>query len=770
MKFLKKVSISILVVAMLIVGALFVYDSSLYADPEISELELVTDDMKWTYLDDLTTDPNAGTWYESWNKKNGWTYPLEWKDWGQFLQEFSEDDWNEHTGHPKFSTDTAEPDAAPLNTNDGKAGPTYFFRHIFELENPAAVKTIKVTVRYNDAMIMYLQGKPLESFFNIPTTNYTENLQYGAQKKVTDKYIEETIYMEDVSSLIDKYNPTLKEFCIAAEVHCFDENDTDAYFELVSFELNPDRSNLPVSETVKNVAVNVGENENSINFAWYAMANTPGEVQIAEGTNTEGEFPVADAVKIPSIQSKDAYTKFYDVKYYSNKATFTGVELGKNYIYRVGSTDGWSDTYQLKTTDISDGSYEVVFLSDAQVGTGTIPTDKLGWKNTLELALGKFPDTSFIVNTGDFVDVATKESEYDAYFSPEILNQYPTASAVGNHDIAVNYGHHFNEPNASKWGASAANSDYYYVYGNVLYMVLNTSNTNHAEHVNFMDETIAATADQDFDWKVVMFHQSIYASGKQSVSDDVPDRRNSFVPAFDRLDIDVVLMGHDHCYARTHQMKNFEVVKDVQYDENNAAINPEGTVYLTTSSASGSKYYDLEENYEYLAARDQQYVPTFSHITFSKDEFTMTAYRTDTMEEFDTYTIKKVSEESKDVDITKLSSLLDKAKAIDTSKYTEASVSVLLDAIKDAEAIIKKYNDPVQSAEVTQEEVNQALTKLQSAMDALVLKSEKTNTGTSSGNKINTGDTTGVQGWMWLLLASGFAISGGYRIKKKKES
>jgi hypothetical protein len=103
-------------------------------------------------------------------------------------------------------------------------------------------------------------------------------------------------------------------------------------------------------------------------------------------------------------------------------------------------------------------------------------------------------------------------------------------------------------------------------------------------------------------------------------------------------------MGHDHTYGRTYQMYDFEDVTDVEFEdeENTIALNPKGTLYVTNSSASGSKYYDFEEvNDPYLAVKEQFYVLTFSHIQFTKDRFTMTAYRTDTMEEFDSYTIKK---------------------------------------------------------------------------------------------------------------------------------
>lgn len=677
------------------------------AEPALASTELVSDSMEWTYLDDQTTDPNKGTWYEEWNKKNGWVYSHQWLDWGEYPQEFSDATWKTHTGSPKFSTDASIADAATLDAKDGKAGPTYFFRYLFDLPNPEDVKTIKIVVRYNDAMILYLNGKSVDSFFNIPTSNYKNNLDYGCQEKVDGNsakavlgadgqyYFEETIYMEDVSSLVDEWNPELREFAIAAEIHCSDENDTDAYFELVSFELNPAESELAETEAVKSVAVNTGADENSVNFAWYAKSNAPGYVQIAEGSDTSGAFPLDQAVSIPSTQANEAYTKFYSSTYYSNKATYSGVEPGKNYVYRVGSDDGWSQTYELKTQDISDG-YEVIFLSDAQIGTGTVLTDRLGWSTTLDKAFGAFPNTSFIANTGDFVDVATKENEYDAYFYPSQLNNYPTATAVGNHDVSANYGHHFNEPNASTLGASAANSNYYFTYGNVLYMVLNTSNTNNAEHRQFMEDTMAATAAQDYDWTVVMFHQSIYASGKQSIYEDAWTRQEQLVPAFDDLGIDIVLMGHDHCYARTYQMENFSPVEGVTYEDEakTVAVDPEGTLYLTTSSASGSKYYDLVEEYAYLAHREQSYVPTFSHLTFTEDTFTMSAYRTDTMEEFDTYTIKKTKTDD------------------DTKVITTPAASTAPKA----------------------------------------------------------GDTTSVNTLMWVLLASGFAVSALYLRKQSKKS
>ncbi|MDF9838332.1 MULTISPECIES: metallophosphoesterase [unclassified Breznakia] len=751
---------------------------------KLDKFDVVDPNMEWRYHDG-DNDPNEGTWYQGWNKRNGWAYPEGWLDWGSIPMLFSEESWPTYKG-TAFSTDPVASEQQLAKTSDDKAKSTYFLRHTFTLtqEQAESVYAIQIKAKYNDAMTMYVNGTAVGGFHNIPTSNYKKNMEYGSQVAVADNdAIEESFIVDDVSCITngfvpgkykkvydpvykmdvleleeaekDEYGNTFMNITIAVELHANSPEDAQASFELMEFILNPDESGLAGSGNVKNVAVNVGADENTINFAWNALSSSAGYVQVAEGSDPAA-FSLEKAKTYKADSTKLAYTKFTSTNYYANKATID-IEPGKDYIYRVGNDGGYSPVYKLHTQSINDG-YEAIFLSDAQIGTGTIPTDTLGWTNTLNLALGKFPNASFIANTGDFVDTANKESEYDAYFTPEILASYPTATAVGNHDIASNYGNHFNESNMSALGASAANSDYYYTYGNVLYMVLNTSNINHVEHIQFMEETLEATADQDFDWTVVMFHQSIYASGKQSTSDDVAPRKEVFVPAFDRLGIDIVLMGHDHCYARTKQMKNFEPVDGVTYEDaaNTIAVNPEGTLYLTTSSASGSKYYDLVEGgYEYLAFSAQPKVPTFSHLTFSEDTFTMTAYRTDTMEAFDTYTIKKTNKV--DVDKTKLNALLKEAKAIKTTKYTEASVNTLKSAIKAAEAVMNDAN-------ATQAEVDAAVANLQKAIDGLKLKSAAS---TQTDGNPSTGDAMATNALMLITLLSGAVAIATY-IKRKR--
>ena len=61
----------------------------------------------------------------------------------------------------------------------------------------------------------------------------------------------------------------------------------------------------------------------------------------------------------------------------------------------------------------------------------------------------------------------------------DVLSNVPVAPTIGNHDSKfANYQNHFNVPNAytEEQNATPAGNDYYYTYGDVLFIVLNTNN------------------------------------------------------------------------------------------------------------------------------------------------------------------------------------------------------------------------------------------------------------------------------------------------------
>jgi predicted phosphodiesterase len=336
---------------------------------------------------------------------------------------------------------------------------------------------------------------------------------------------------------------------------------------------------------------------------------------------------------------------------YACKVTMTNVQPNTRYAYAVGNgaseTELFSGIYYVDTKNTQNFSF--IFVGDPQIGASRdTVSDSAGWANTVTKALAKFENTSFILSAGDQVESSTSDSQYDGFFGPAELTAVPFAPAIGNHDTSELYAYHFNVSNASELGATDGGGDYWFTHGNTLFMVLNTNNASALSHSEFMG--LAIEANPDAVWRVVVFHHSLYSSARHV--DDVDDLRTSMVPVMDEHDVDVVLSGHDHFYARTYPLSNYAVSEDnSNVDDEGRVVDPSGTVYFTADSASGSKYYDFSEidgytNY-YLASYSQPYEPGYFNVEVKKDElgdtFTVSAYITETGEEIDTYTILKRS-------------------------------------------------------------------------------------------------------------------------------
>src|SRR5699024_2201220 len=81
----------------------------------------------------------------------------------------------------------------------------------------------------------------------------------------------------------------------------------------------------------------------------------------------------------------------------------------------------------------------------------------------------------------------------------------------------------------------------------------------------------------------------------------------------------------------------------------NTVVDPNGTLYMTANSASGSKYYELiSAQQDYIAERSQNWLPSWSVITLSEDSFSIDTYQltadgqTEKIDE--TFTIRKTGD------------------------------------------------------------------------------------------------------------------------------
>lgn len=563
-------------------------------------------------------------------------------------------------------------------------------------------------------------------------------------------------------------------------------------------------------ETLKDdwtqVSMSPGADETQMNFAWYSKDGE--ETGLVYGTSSD--LSDGQNAQVTHTASQEGYL--------SNKVTLNNLQPGVTYYYQVTGKE-----IESFTTDDDTSDFSFIFVGDPQIGSSNsakddspedmqtpefltaqseaVRNDSFNWNYTLNRAFAKTGNSAnFILSAGDQIqtnyedaeDTRISEIEYAGYLSPDVMKSVPVATTVGNHDADnPNYTYHFNIANMSDLGDNGyVGGDYYFTYGDALFMILNTQDTNVSEHKQFIEETVAAN--QDCKWRIVTLHQDIYGSAEHSNEPEITNLRYSLVPIFEENDVDIVLTGHDHAYSRTKMLQGgqsttgFEYTDDefdeqldkdvdvgdstetiyeapanisddttdpaeqryLEYlysvmdedavleltDNQDVAIDSAGIMYLTAGSSSGSKYYDLVPRQQtYIANRWQQDVPTYSVIDVTETTLTLNTYRTDTDEKIDSqFMIVKSADHSQ------LSALIEEAEALKAADYTTDSFSILQQALEAAKTVNA-------NAQATTDELTNAYTALKSAMTALVKNEVKNPEGSKdpSGSQNGNGEQNG---------------------------
>ena len=426
------------------------------------------------------------------------------------------------------------------------------------------------------------------------------------------------------------------------------------------------------------------------------LASFEGASAAVDSSLTDGEAYSYNHVTVTGLQPNTTY--YYTVEKSGAETevqTYTTGDFESAQILYVGDPQIGASKGQPQNGE--------ELVADSGAANTAARNDGFAWDRTLDIAVEQNPGLDFVISAGDQVNKTgqAKEEEYAGYLAPDALASLPVATTIGNHDsLNPDYMYHFYNPNQTGYGETEAGGDYYYSYGSGLFIVLNTNNYNVAEHEQAIREAVASDPDATF--RIVTIHQDIYGSGLDHSDTDGMILRTQLTPIFDEYDIDVVLQGHDHTYSRTkllygdgqtHGTYEFRLnVDGSDYDwdnayntqtdeqiplypeegdtagqaahdafqadnncytiedvEGNTVTNPQGILYMTANSASGSKFYELiSSQQDYVAARSQNWLPSYSVINLTADSFSIDTYQiTDngTVEKIDdTFTIRKTAD------------------------------------------------------------------------------------------------------------------------------
>lgn len=293
------------------------------------------------------------------------------------------------------------------------------------------------------------------------------------------------------------------------------------------------------------------------------------------------------------------------------------------YAYRVGGDEGFSEWNQFTTADDKTSPLKFVFFGD--------PQDEINeyCSRVFRQAYKEAPDANLWLFTGDIV---TEPSDrlWDEFYQAGgfIFREVPLILTPGNHDMKykVENGKIVLDKKGKKarakevtplWRAQFtlpengpagfSETSYFVDYQGVRFIMIN-SNYKLNEQAKWLDSILTGNTNK---WTVVSFHHPLYSSGRER---DDKATRDAFLSVFDKHNIDLVLQGHDHSYARSYKLKNGMKVSDSE----------KGTVYVT--SVSGPKAYSANPLYSSLMAKMGTNLQLFQLISIDKDRLSLKSF------------------------------------------------------------------------------------------------------------------------------------------------
>ena len=386
------------------------------------------------------------------------------------------------------------------------------------------------------------------------------------------------------------------------------------------------------ADTEAGLIMFVGSDESERNFTWYTDdQNTPSVV-----VSTDNLLADYDEFTGTSVKATDGD--------YANHVTVTDLEEDTVYYYKCISGDYESNVYSFKT--VSDDEFKAVYMTDIHItqnseeNPDSLKNTSFNLNNALEDALSKESDITLLLSTGDQASDGL-ECEYKAFTASPLLKTISVATTIGNHDLkGAEYKTFANLPNEHEEAAvsSYIGDDYWFVKGDVLFLVLNTNCVSMPDHRKFVKNAIESNP--DVKWKVMMSHHDLYSGRIPSRESENELLRMMIAPIVDEFGIDLVLLGHSHYYTVSNVLYDNKIVAPLESE----MVDPNGAIYMVSCSINrprGDDEIGLNEEigFGYLTQE-----PTYNILTCNEDSITVESYEVGAEDPFYSYTLVKTTD------------------------------------------------------------------------------------------------------------------------------
>lgn len=450
-------------------------------------------------------------------------------------------------------------------------------------------------------------------------------------------------------------------YTIAGIVNCLVEDHDPAFRSDLNVTLTYS-GRVPVVPTAadyrlpSHIAVTFGDDAGTTrNIRWFTKYSVTGsdielvpfsENPVFTGSPTTGPGIACAGEKVikgyPGADFGIAGFLNYTFTLVRHSVSLTGLEPGKKYAYRVGDAarGWWSDTGVIETANGSD-SFTFFHMTDEQSQNDR---QYATWANTVNAAFELFPQSKFILSSGDQTDNPANIRQWKWLFDSAAGDLMNTAfmPTAGNHeDEGFVLDENFLLPAAPDQDRETG-VYYSFDYNNAHFMVLNTNDAGPGGALGDaqLEWLKNDAAQSNAQWKIVSLHKAMYSNGSHYDDSDVKALRKQLGSLMPDLGIDLVLQGHDHVYLRTDAMDGNKIVKsaskNISFDgrDYEAKIEPAGSIYVI-SACAGVKNYKVKNaaSTDLLFPRAQSIVevdsPVFSAIRIDGSSMYFDAFSVD---------------------------------------------------------------------------------------------------------------------------------------------
>ncbi|WP_428912009.1 fibronectin type III domain-containing protein [Niallia sp. Krafla_26] len=379
----------------------------------------------------------------------------------------------------------------------------------------------------------------------------------------------------------------------------------------------------------------------SASFVWttYNIELQDSTVEIVKKTNNEkisfdnaksfkGKNKVREVHMTTNERLLDGIRNFHSVD-------VTGLEPGTEYMYRVGDEkEGvWSSTGSFRTAPATDDPFLFTYMTDPQ---GT--TSSLASAATIRAVQEMFPDQSFSYFSGDMTENGYSNGQWDVFYqaAQDLFMNTPVVAALGNHDREAHMSDYINNPD------TVLPYVFSFDYGPVHFVVLNTERYNGEDldtQIDWMKEDVKSAGKK---WNIVMLHKALYAATDHVDDTDINMLRVKLAPALQELEIDAVLMGHDHNFSRGFVKDGYNAKSLKLADsETDVYIQPDAPLYIVNGTMGNSKWYkkinydhtlyNVSPDYEFIDKASSSYTSaiqeqSFTAVKVEDDSITLDTY------------------------------------------------------------------------------------------------------------------------------------------------